>query len=58
MVHVVATWLDLRQKLLEIELLSTLSMGPECTCTGTFESTGAKPRGLYVVATWSRRGWS
>ena len=52
MVHVVATWLVLKHTLLEIESLVTLSMGPKCTCTGTFESTGAKPRGLHVVAMW------
>ena len=56
--HVLAMLLVLKHKLLEIESLVTLSMGPTCTCTGTFESTGAKPRGLHVVATWSPRGWS
>ena len=55
MVHVVATWLVLKQKLLENESLVTLSMGPTCTCTGTFESSGANPQGprsSHVVATW------
>ena len=45
MVHVVATWLVLKHKLLEIESHVPLSMGPTCTSTGMFESTGANPRG-------------
>ena len=48
----VATWVVLKHTLLKIESVVTLSMGPKCTCTGTFESTGAKPRGLHMVATW------
>ena len=44
-VHVVARWLVLKHKLLEIESLVSLSMGPTCTSTGTIESTGANPRG-------------
>ena len=45
--HVVATWLVLKHKLLEIESLVTLSMGPTCTCTRTIESTRANPRGPH-----------